>query len=79
MTLKCEPCQSVSQGSDGEAHRTTGGDLSNFLKAGLRGRPYGFRNAISQKRNRQIHQEDDPNDFEHKYGPNHHWGPYTLE
>jgi hypothetical protein len=31
------------------------------------------------KHDRQIHQEDDPSDFEHEYDPNHHPEPYTLE
>ena len=30
------------------------------------------------KHDRQIHQEDDPSDFEHEYDPDHHSGPYTL-
>jgi hypothetical protein len=31
------------------------------------------------KLNRQIGQEADPNDFEHKHDANHYSGPYTLE
>jgi hypothetical protein len=31
------------------------------------------------KLNRQIRQEADPNDFEHKHDANHYSGPYTLE
>jgi hypothetical protein len=30
------------------------------------------------KHDRQIHQEDDPSDFEYEYDPNHHSGPYAL-
>jgi hypothetical protein len=31
-----------------------------------------------RKLDKQIHQQGDPTDFERKYDPNHHSGPYAL-
>ena len=35
--------------------------------------------TVLEKRKRQIHQEKNPRDFEHKHDPNHYWRPYSVE
>ena len=74
---------------EGEAELAVviGKRASHVKGADAMGYVFGYTNFIdgsargvvptSQKRNRQIHQEDEPNEFEHKYGPNHHWGPHA--
>jgi hypothetical protein len=64
-------------GADGLAARSAASGLPHSLVASP-GRELPVSGMQTDKHNRHIRQEADPNDFEHKHGPNHHFGPYTL-